>query len=124
MAYTIKIHEKILTESGVKVIVYITDGTKEKWLDIVVDSMEELRNRIRDAITKETQTISFFNSLKVGEFTIPPLPPRVQPTDEERKLDSFNNMVDRLQNKKRQLDLGIATQEEYDALLEQAKLLK
>lgn len=124
MAYTINIHEKVLTDVGVKVIVHITDGTREKWLDVVVNNMEELKDRVRDTIIKDTQTISFFNNLKLGTMTIPPTTPTPSPTAEDKRLADFNNMVDKLQIKKRQLDLGIATQEEYDILLEQAKLLK
>lgn len=124
MAYTINIHEKVLTDVGVKVIVHITDGTREKWLDVVVNNMEELKDRVRDTIIKDTQTISFFNNLKLGTMTIPPTTPTPSPTAEDKRLADFNNMVDKLQIKKRQLDLGIVTQEEYDILLEQAKLLK
>lgn len=124
MAYTINIHEKVLVDAGVRVIILISDGTREKWLDVIVNNIEDLRSRIREAIIKDTHATNFYNNLKLGPIIIPPPSNESSPTAEEKKLADFNNIVEKLQIKKRHLDLGIATQEEYNTLLELAKQLK
>ena len=125
MAYTIKIHEKELVSNGVRVIVLVSDGTQERWLDCVVNSMDELKSYIRNVINQDEQAKQFYNQLKLGTMALSSLnttPNTITP--EEKRLSEFNSKVDQLQVKKRHLDLGIIDQDEYNNFLISVKQLQ
>lgn len=131
MSWTVKLIKKNLINGTLTVVVEYSDG-KEVITETYTstDPNFDIKKKLIKRIDELTKIDTTFKALKTGdidttvvipepEVPVKPLPP----TAEEIAMNEYQSKKMELVSLKADLDLGLITQEDYDKLLNETKLL-
>lgn len=121
MNNSVNIIKKTFTSNGIIVEVSVDGENGVKNHTLVVSSKEELFHRLKDILNREQNLNSCFENIQLGTLVIPDRIELSDLTQDEKNTISFNEQLDKLQYKKRLLDLGVISREEYTIELNKIK---
>lgn len=121
MNNSVNIIKKTFTSNGIIVEVSVDGENGVKNHTLVVSSKEELFHRLKDILNREQNLNSCFENIQLGTLVIPDRIELSDLTQDEKNTISFNEQLDKLQYKKRLLDLGVISMEEYTIELNKIK---
>ena len=121
MNNSVNIIKKTFTSNGIIVEVSVDGENGVKNHTLVVSSKEELFHRLKDILNREQKLNSCFENIQLGTLVIPDRIELSDLTQDEKNTISFNEQLDKLQYKKRLLDLGVISMEEYTIELNKIK---
>lgn len=107
-------------------VVLFTDNTKYKLLetfDLQGLTSSDFRNRVESKRKTFEDSYSFVDTINVETFDLSP-DAKEEPTPEQEKELAYVRERMMLESAKRDLDLKLITQEEYDAILQKVKDIK